>query len=98
MHPGSLLYSVNGSNQPAIQTSDNPYILTVNQPGTIQLESVVSVNGNCPGTVSGSVVIDEIDVQGSTSVTNAECGSSDGEVDLTASGGDPPYTFNLVKR
>ncbi|TNE66411.1 MAG: hypothetical protein EP344_02470, partial [Bacteroidetes bacterium] len=91
--PWEFVYTVNGTPQPPIQTSDNPYIFQVNQPGTYGLESVTAVNGDCPGTVSGSVVIEEKNVQGVADITNAECGESNGDIDLMAGGGDPPYMY-----
>ncbi|MBL7775648.1 MAG: hypothetical protein JNK89_06565, partial [Saprospiraceae bacterium] len=88
-----FVYTINGVAQPPIVTSDNPYILTVTQPGTYALQSVAGVTGNCPGMVSGSVVLSEIKLTPTAAVTNAVCGNSNGAINLSVSGGNTPYQF-----
>lgn len=92
--PWQFTYAQNGV-QTTVTTSDNPYILNVSNPGTVSLVSVTSVTGNCPGTVSGSVNIQQVSLTANTQVNNPDCnGSSDGSINLTYSGGTGPYVFN----
>ncbi len=92
--PWQFVYKINGVAQPPIQTSDNPYILTVNQPGTYTLQSVSTVTGNCAGTVSGSSVVTETKLTPTAVITNANCGLSNGAVNLSVSGGTTPYSYS----
>ena len=49
----------------------------------------------CPVVVSGIIVTQPSAVAGNTTVTNVACnGGSNGSIDLTPSGGTPPYTYN----
>ncbi len=91
--PWNFTYAINGVAQPPIQTSDNPYILSINQLGTVTLTSVSSVNGNCPGTVSGSATITEIKLTPTYTSVSATCNQSNGSIDLTPAGGQSPYIF-----
>lgn len=85
-------YALNGVPQPPpITTSDNPYILTVNQAGTYTLVNVVS-NG-CTGTVSGSVNLTTVTLNPSATTVAAICGESNGSVNFSVSGGNNPYMF-----
>lgn len=91
--PWQFVYTINGVPQPAIQTSTNPYIIQATQPGTYAIQSVSSVNGGCVGTVSGSSVITQTNINVTANVTGAQCGQSNGGINLSVSAGDPPYTF-----
>ncbi|MCB9332119.1 MAG: gliding motility-associated C-terminal domain-containing protein [Lewinellaceae bacterium] len=91
--PWEFVHTIGGAAQPAILTSDNPYTLTVTQPGTVALQSVTSGNGACTGTVSGSVTLNEININPTTAVTNAICGNSNGSVNLSMGGGNAPFMF-----
>ncbi|MCB9283910.1 MAG: gliding motility-associated C-terminal domain-containing protein [Lewinellaceae bacterium] len=91
----AFVYSVNGVAQPPITTSDNPYTLTINSPGTYSLQSVVSTLGNCPGTVTGTVDITETTITPGLQTTAPTCfGTSDGAIATTVPGGADPLTFN----
>ncbi len=92
--PWTFVYRINGVAQPPITTSQNPYMLPITTGGTITLQSVTSGPANCPGTVSGSVTINEIDLQFQVTTTAATCGQSNGAVNLSVNGGQSPYTFN----
>ncbi len=93
--PWQFVYTFNGVPQPPpIITSSNPYIFTVNQSGTYGLQSVSTVNGNCPGTVSGTATITNITVNPTATITAATCSQSNGSINLSVSGGTAPYTFN----
>jgi gliding motility-associated-like protein len=91
--PWEFIYRRNGVAQPPIQTSSNPYTFTVNQPGAYTLQSVRTVNGNCPGTVSGTATVTQVTLSPTFSVTNANCGQSNGAINTTPGGGNAPYAF-----
>ena len=91
--PWKLIYTINGVAQPPITTSANPYVLSVSTAGTIGLQSVTTVAGNCPGTVSGSVNIQNIVIAPTTTAVSANCGLPNGSINLTPAGGTAPYTF-----
>ncbi len=90
-----FVYSINGVAQAPITTSSNPYTITTTQPGTYALVSVVSlaVDPPCTGTVSGSFVVTEITLVPTSALTAAHCGTADGAVNLSISGGNAPYTY-----
>lgn len=93
--PWQFVYSIGGVQQPPITTSNNPYTLTVTNPGTVQLVSVSSTTGNCPGTVSGSTVITETIISANTQAMSPDCnGGNSGFINLTVSGGATPYTYS----
>ncbi len=56
--------------------------------------TITDTNG-CTGTVNATVTQPATSVSGTTVVTNVSCnGSSNGAINLTATGGTAPYTFN----
>jgi gliding motility-associated-like protein len=91
--PWTFIYRINGTNQPAITTSSNPYTIVATTPGTYTLASVTGGAATCTGTVSGTSVITQTNITATTTVTNASCGQSNGAISLTASGGAAPYTY-----
>lgn len=92
--PWTFVYKINGANQPAITTSDNPYTLVVNAPGTYTLASVSGGAATCTGTVSGTATVTQPNITANVAVTAATCGQSNGAATLTVSGGTSPYTYN----
>ncbi|MCB0517889.1 MAG: gliding motility-associated C-terminal domain-containing protein [Lewinellaceae bacterium] len=93
--PWQFTYTFNGVPQPPpIITSNNPYTLTVSQPGNYGLQSVSSVTGNCPGTVSGTSSVTQVTLNPTATTTPATCNQSNGAINLTPAGGTAPYTFN----
>ncbi|MCB0542351.1 MAG: gliding motility-associated C-terminal domain-containing protein [Saprospiraceae bacterium] len=92
--PWEFIYTINGVPQTPIQTSDNPYTLQATQPGTYAIQGVTSVNGGCVGTFSGSASITETIINANAAVTNAQCGQSNGAINITPNGGNTPYTYN----
>jgi hypothetical protein len=93
--PWRFIYSINGANQQAITTTQNPYTLNVNGGGNVQLVSVESaiVGPNCPGTVSGTVNIQVVNLSISSTTTPSTCGEMNGAINLSVSGGTTPYSF-----
>lgn len=92
--PWVLVYSLNGVNQPPVTTSSNPYVFTINSNQTISLISVNPTSGNCPGTVSGSVTITQIQLNVSANATPILCnGDANGTVNANATGGIPTYSY-----
>ncbi len=91
--PWEFTYTLDGTPQPPIQTSDNPYTLSITQTGTVSLQNVSSVSGGCQGTVSGSAQVTEIKLEPTSTVTDATCDLPNGEIDITPMGGTSPYQF-----
>ena len=52
--PWNVVYSIDGTNQPAINTAVSPFTLSADETGTFTLVSLTSSAANCPGSVSGS--------------------------------------------
>lgn len=90
-----FVYSINGANQPPIQVSSSPYTITATQPGNYTLVSVKSLDSDpdCVGTVSGTVIINQVTLNPSATTVAAVCGQSNGSVDFSVSGGNAPYTY-----
>ncbi len=92
--PWVFTYAINGNNQPAITTNENPYTFQATQPGTYTLVSVATEMGNCTGTVSGSATITQINLNAQAVPTNEECGIGNGSINLNYGGGNNPYSFD----
>jgi|GEM_PF-464432 len=90
-----FVYAIAGVPQAPITTSTSPYIITATQPGNYTLVSVVSVDSDpdCPGTVSGSVLINLVTLLPTSTTVAAICGQNNGSVNLSISGGNTPYTY-----
>ena len=92
-----FVYAINGVPQPAITTSNSPYIITITQPGTYTLVSVSSLDSDpdCTGTVSGNVVINQVTLNPSSTTVSAICGMNNGSLDLSVAGnGSAPYQYS----
>jgi large repetitive protein len=90
--PWTFVYSINGVPQPAITTSMNPYIFSVNTPGTYEMVSVVSFVGLCDGPAIGVAPILMVTIDPTADPTPATC-TANGTVTVSASGGLEPYSY-----
>ena len=92
--PWVFTYTINNVLQPSITTNQNPYLLTVNQPGTYQLQSVSYPGGACPGQVSGSGTVTTATLNLNTTPQDAGCaGAANGSISLSVGGGTSPYDY-----
>lgn len=91
--PWNLVYTYNGQPQtPITGITENPFEIIVTELGNYTLFS--TSNPYCPGTVSGSAVITEVDVNLSIVPFNVLCnGGTTGSINLTVLSGDPVYTY-----
>ena len=92
--PWEFTPTLNGSPQTPITTSNNPYIMTVTQTGTWGIADVHPVGLNCPGTTSGTAVVTQVTLSPTSTNVAATCGSSNGSINLSVSGGNTPYAYN----
>jgi hypothetical protein len=92
--PWSFVYSVDSVAQPVITTNQNPYIISVNQPGTYRLVSVEADTSNsCKGIVSGTAIVRSGTLYATALVTDATQGQANGEIKLIVITGKSPYTY-----
>ncbi|MBA2612113.1 MAG: choice-of-anchor B family protein [Bacteroidetes bacterium] len=78
---------------PATSTATNPTI-TYNLPGTFNIV-LTAANGTVTSNGNGNITV--IQVNGTTSFTNASCGAcADGKAKVIPSGGSTPYTYTWV--
>jgi hypothetical protein len=92
--PFDLQYNLNGTPQdPLIGVTDDPFALTINQPGVYQLVNVTDAAG-CIGPGIGIMNI-QVSTLAVTGVpTNVTCLSqTSGSINTTVSGGQLPYTY-----
>lgn len=90
--PWELVLNANGNPQTQTFTM-NPGLLDVTTPGTYTLSSVVSQYG-CPGTVSGTSVVQEITTNVTASVQNPLCFGQTGSIQSVVGGtAMPPFTY-----
>jgi len=92
--PFILEYKHNGVVQsPIYDITDNPYFLTINEPGLYQIQSVVDSAG-CVGTGQGALTVTVSTLALSGVATNVQCASSsNGSINTTVTGGQGPYTY-----
>ncbi|TNE69570.1 MAG: hypothetical protein EP344_00305 [Bacteroidetes bacterium] len=95
--PFTLEYTLNGDPQPPVyDIVDNPYFLTVNQPGLYQITNVIDGAG-CEGPGQGAILVQESTLDLSGEVTNIVCASStNGSINTLVIGGQGPYNYNWV--
>jgi gliding motility-associated-like protein len=91
--PWTFEYTLGGANQPPITTTDNPYVFNVTTPGNVVLQSI---DGNgCPGTVTGSVNVQETVINGLPTGIDPLCnGDATGQIFMGVNGGQQPLSFN----
>ncbi|MCG8326593.1 MAG: choice-of-anchor L domain-containing protein [Chitinophagales bacterium] len=92
--PWLFSYSLNGEFQEPILTSENPYTLSVSEPGFYFPESVISVESFCEGEVIGLAFVEVSDFDIEVESDNISCpGEDDGSITATAMNGVTPYGY-----
>ncbi len=84
----TFVYAIDGVEQPAISTGDNPYTLDVTEGGTYTL---VSVNdANCPGGVTGEASVVVHDLPTAQLLNDIEiCQGEDAQLEMALTGTGP---------
>ncbi len=92
--PFNLEYKINNVVQPTIyDITENPFFLTVNQPGLYQIHMVEDSMG-CIGTGQGALQIKLSDLALSGTATNVQCATSaNGSIQTLVTGGQSPYSY-----
>jgi PKD repeat protein len=92
----TFVYALNGIDQPAITTTDDPYTLNVNAAGTYTITSVTDNITGCTNTGSGSAVVSFHPVPtGTVTGTTDICEGESSVVTLTFTGA-PPFNFEYT--
>lgn len=90
--PWELIYTIDNVAQPAINVSENPFVLETSVLGTFQLQSVN--NMGCIGTVAGLATVAPVELSIDFTTSDESCpGAEDGSISITPSGGSAPYDF-----
>jgi Calx-beta domain/SprB repeat/CHU_C Type IX secretion signal domain len=92
--PFTLNYNLNGTPQdPLVDITDDPLLLTINQPGIYQLTGVLDAAG-CPGPGQGAMNVQVSTLAVTGEATSVACfGQTTGSINTTVSGGQPAYTY-----
>ncbi|MCS6930404.1 MAG: choice-of-anchor L domain-containing protein [Saprospiraceae bacterium] len=87
-------YKINGVVQPTIyDVTENPFFITVNQPGLYQVHMVEDSMG-CKGTGQGALQINLSTLALSGTVNNVQCATAaNGSIQTSVTGGTGPYTY-----
>lgn len=89
--PWTFTYT-DGSTPVTITTSDNPYVITVSDPGTYTLLDVEE--SGCDGNVNGSADVATSNVSIDVIETDLLCnGDANGSITVNGTGGITPYTY-----
>lgn len=89
--PWTFTYT-DGANSETITTSSNPYIITVDEPGTYVLLDVEE--SGCVGNVNGSAEITTSNISIDVTETDVLCnGDTNGSITVNGTGGLAPYTY-----
>jgi SprB repeat len=93
--PWQLTYTLNGTAQAPVTINSTPYAITVTQPGTYAISAVNYPGSPCPGTFSGSAVVQQSNPDATIAKTNVNCNAAnDGTLSITGlTGGIAPYTY-----
>lgn len=92
--PYTFEYAINGIGQGDISTTDNPYLLTVNQPGTYTLISFTPLT--CSGATSGTATLDTFTSPSATISGDASLCSGEVATLQVVFIGSGPYTFEYA--
>ncbi len=92
--PFNLEYKINNVVQPTIYNiTENPFFLTINQPGLYQIHMVEDSMG-CIGAGQGALQVKLSDLALSGTSTNVQCATSaNGSIQTTVTGGQTPYAY-----
>ncbi|MCC7506948.1 MAG: choice-of-anchor L domain-containing protein, partial [Saprospiraceae bacterium] len=92
--PFSLLYSLNDDPQPEVfDIHDDPFNLSVDQPGLYKILWVIDSNG-CIGPGLGALLVMQSNLSLTGSAANIAChGANNGAINTTVSNGLTPYTY-----
>ncbi|RMF32220.1 MAG: hypothetical protein D6765_00650, partial [Bacteroidetes bacterium] len=93
--PWRFSYALDGVYQATLETGENPYLLSVEGPGTVELLSVESLTDGCVGSVSGSALVQPLELTLTLTPTDVRCfGGADGSILSEVSGGAEPYSYS----
>ncbi len=92
--PFNLEYKINNIVQPTIyDITENPFFLTINQPGLYQIHMVEDSMG-CIGTGQGALQVKLSDLALSGAATNVQCATAaNGSIQTNVTGGTGPYSY-----
>lgn len=91
--PFSFLYSIGGGKKDTLRNIlDNPYYLSITQEGIVEITSFR--DAICDGQVRGRAEIRHYNIKTIVRAKDLSCaGKQDGQIQVEASGGTPPYSF-----